>query len=70
MQLIITIYALQSMMILKLGIRFVTRQMLIELNEIVNPTLKERIDESIVAKLINAKDNFWLGAPIKILKKS
>ena len=36
-----------------------------ELNEIINPTLRERIDISIVGKLINAKVNLVLGAPIK-----
>ena len=36
--------------------------MLNELKEIVNPTLTECIDKSIVGKLINA----GLGAPIKI----
>ena len=44
--------------------------MLNELNEIVNPTLRERIDKSIVDKLINAKVYFGLGAPIKFFKKS
>ena len=44
------------------------KTMLGELNGIVNPTLKERIDKSIVGKLINAKVNFWLGAPIKAKK--
>ena len=39
--------------------------MLDELNGIVNPTLRERIDKSIVGKLINAKVNCGLGAPIK-----
>ena len=39
--------------------------MLNELNEIVNSILRERIDKSIVEKLINAKVNFWLGVPIK-----
>ena len=39
--------------------------MLDELNGIANPTLKERIDKSIVGKLINAKVNFGLGAHIK-----
>ena len=39
--------------------------MLGELNGIVNPTLRERIDKSIVGKLINAKVNFGLGTPIK-----
>ena len=42
--------------------------MLNELNEIVNPTLRERTDKSIVGKLINAKVNFGLGAPIKTKK--
>ena len=40
----------------------------IELNEIVNLTWRERIDKSIVGKLINAKVNFALGAPIKLKK--
>ena len=39
--------------------------MLKELRRIVNPTLRERIDKLIVGKLINAKVNFGLGAPIK-----
>ena len=39
--------------------------MLEELNGIAIPTLWERIDKSIVEKLINAKVNFLLGAPIK-----
>ena len=40
--------------------------MLNELNGIVNPTLRERIDKLIVGKLINANINFGLGAPIKM----
>ena len=36
-----------------------------ELSGIVNPTLRERIDQAIVGKLINAKINFALGSPIK-----
>ena len=36
-----------------------------ELSGIVNPTLRERIDRSIVGKLIKAKVNFALGHPIK-----
>ena len=36
-----------------------------ELNGIVNPTLWERIDKSIVEKLIKVKVNFRLGLPIK-----
>ena len=43
--------------------------MLGELSGIVNPTLRERIDKSIVGKLIRAKVNFGLGAPIKAKKK-
>ena len=39
--------------------------MLDELSGIVNPTLRERIDKSIVGKLIKAKVNFGLGHPIK-----
>ena len=41
------------------------KTMLIVLNEIVNPTLRERIDKAIVGKLINAKVNFGLSAHIK-----
>ena len=41
------------------------KTMLGELNEIVNPTLRERIDKSIVGKLIDAKVNFGLGNPVK-----
>ena len=41
------------------------KTMLDELNRIVNLTLQEQIDKSIVEKLINAKINFGLGAPIK-----
>ena len=47
------------------------KTMLDELNGIVNPALRERIDKSIVGKLINANTNFGLSAPIeanKILK--
>ena len=46
------------------------KKILGELNGIVNPTLRERIDKSIVEKLINAKVNFGLGAPIKTRKNS
>ena len=44
------------------------KTMLNELNEFMNPTLMERIHKSIVGKLINAKVNFGLGAPIKAKK--
>ena len=44
--------------------------MLGELNGIVNLTLRERINKSIVGKLINAKVNFGLGYPIKKIKIS
>ena len=40
-----------------------------ELSGIFNPTLRERIDKSTVDKLIRAKVNFGLGAPIKAKKK-
>ena len=39
--------------------------MLGELNGIVNPTLRNKIDKSIVGKLINAKIKFGLGRPVK-----
>ena len=42
--------------------------MRVELSGIVNPTLRERIDESIVGKFINAKVSFGLGASIKAEK--
>ena len=41
------------------------KTMLGELNGIVNPTLRKRIDKAIFGKLINAKVNFGLGAHIK-----
>ena len=41
------------------------KKMLGELRGIVNPTLRERIDKSIVGKLIKAKVIFGLGHPIK-----
>ena len=41
------------------------KTMLGELRGIVNPTLRERIEYSIVGKLIKAKVNFGLGSPIK-----
>ena len=46
------------------------KTMLGELSGIVNPTLRERIDNSIVGKLIRAKVNFGLGAPIKAKNKN
>ena len=39
------------------------KTMLNKFNEIVNPTLRERIDKLIVGKLINAKVNFGLVIP-------
>ena len=50
--LIIMIYVIQNMMILKLGMRFCVMTMLGKLSGIVNPTIRERIDKSIVGKLI------------------
>ena len=41
------------------------KTMLGELSGIVNPTLRKRIDQSIVGKLIKAKVNFGLGHPFK-----
>ena len=41
------------------------KTMLGELSGIVNPTLRGRIDKSIVGKNIKAKVNFGLGHPIK-----
>ena len=41
------------------------KTMLGELSGIVNPTLRERIDKSIVGKVSKAKVNFGLGYPIK-----
>ena len=45
--------------------RFCDKTMLGELSGIANPTLRERIDNAIVGKLINAKVNFGLCAPNK-----
>ena len=41
------------------------KSMLGELNGIVNATLRERINKSVVGKLINGNVSFGLGAPIK-----
>ena len=41
------------------------KTMLGELNGIVKPTFMERIDKSIVGKLMKAKVNFGLSPPIK-----
>ena len=41
------------------------KTMLGELSGIVKPTLRKRIDKSILGKLIKAKVNFELGHPIK-----
>ena len=43
--------------------------MLGELNGIMKPTLREKIDKSIVGKLIKAKVNFGLGHPVKKILK-
>ena len=45
------------------------KTMLGELSGILNPTLRERIDKSIVGKLIRAKVYCGLGDPIKQVKK-
>ena len=44
------------------------KTMLDELNGIVIPKVRERIDKAIAGKLINAKVQFGLGAPIKANK--
>ena len=44
------------------------KTMLGELSGILNPTLRERIDKSIVDQLIRANVNFGLGTPIKAKK--
>ena len=41
------------------------KTMLSEFIGIVNPILRARIDKSIVGKVVSAKVNFGLGAPIK-----
>ena len=64
-QLIITIYAIQKHDDTKTRNEVCDKTMLGELNGIVNPTLRERIDKSIVGKLIKTKVNFGLGHPIK-----
>ena len=38
-----------------------------QLNVIVTPTLRERIDKLVVGKLITAKVNFGFGHPVKKL---
>ena len=65
MRLITTIDVIQNSTIRKLEMRFAIKHCLAELSGIVNPTVRERIDKSIVDKLIRAKVNFGLGAPIK-----
>ena len=44
------------------------KTMLDQLSDIVNPTLRERIDKLIVEQLINIKVNFVLGAHMKAKK--
>ena len=53
----------------KTGNEVCDKTMLGELSVIFNQTLRERIDKSIVGKLIRAKVNFGLGAPVKAKKK-
>ena len=65
MRLITTIYVIQNTTIRKLGYEVCDKTMLSELSGILNPTLRERIDKSIVGKLIRSTVNFGLGAPIK-----
>ena len=65
MQLIIMIYVIQKHDGTKTRNEVCDKTMLGELNGIVNPTLREKIDKSIVGKLMKAKVNFGLGHPIK-----
>ena len=44
------------------------KTMLGELNVIVNPTLRERIDKALLGKLVNAKVSFGLGILLKKCK--
>ena len=67
MRLITTIYVIQNTT--KTRNEICDKTMLGELSRIFNPTLRERIDKSIVGKLIRAKVNFGLGAPIKTKNK-
>ena len=68
-QLITMIYVIQNMMTTKTRNEVCDKTMLGELNGIVNPTLRKRIDKSIVGKLIKAKMNFGLGYPVKKILK-
>ena len=43
--------------------------MLGELSGIVIPSLRQRIEKSIIGKLIKAKVNFGLGHPVKLFFK-
>ena len=65
MLLIIMIYVIQKHDDTKTMNDVSDKKMLGELSGIVNPTLREKIDKSIVGKLIKAKVNFGLGHPIK-----
>ena len=64
-QLIITIYAIQKHDDTKTRNEVCDKTMLGELNGLVNPTLREKIDKSVVEKLINANVKFGLGHPVK-----
>ena len=45
------------------------KTMLNELDGIIKPTLRKKIDKSIVGKLIKAKVHFGLGHPVKKILK-
>ena len=64
-QLIITIYAISKQDDIQTRNEVCDKTILGELNGIVNPTLREKIDRSIVGKLIKSKVNFGLGHPVK-----
>ena len=62
---ITTTYVILNIVILKLGMMFCDKTILNELDGIMNPTLREIIDKSIVGKLIKAKVHFGLCHPVK-----
>ena len=46
------------------------KKVLKELKGIYNPTLRERIDKSIISNLIGAKVKFWMGVKKKVWRKN
>ena len=64
MQRITTKYAILNIVLLKLDMMLVIK-LLNKLDGIMNPTLRERIDKSIVGKLIKAKVHFVIRSSCK-----